>query len=164
MSPPAASNRQDERREEEDAALLTGQHQHFHPETRHNQQSRRWHGILALAGLPLLLLCFLPLSAVLHPLAQTFYPTQDSTLSETEADDASTEGKQFEWSPGQDPYRDAHPSALRAAEAAELGPWANQGQSHKGPVPGYTPVGRTKSNGTHDFEKTVIVVSLDGVR
>lgn len=143
------------RPEDEDAALLTGQHQLEHPDAE-PQGIRRWQGVLALAGIPLLLLCFLPLSAILHPLAHSFYPVEEASTT--------TAPKEFEWTPGEDPYLEAHPSALRAAEAAKLGPWANQDTTNKSPAKAYTPVGKLKNNGTHDFEKTVLMISLDGVR
>lgn len=140
--------RQEQRPEEEEETLLSD---HTIPQPR----SRRWWpSLLALSGLPLILLLFLPLSALLHPIASSLYSSPKATSS----------SKQFDWSPGQDPYLEAHPSALRAAQAAELGPWASQDTSQKHSAAEYAPVGKTRSNGTHIFEKTAIIVSLDGVR
>lgn len=64
---------------------------------------------------------------------------------------------------GSDPWRNQHPEEHGAAWKAEHGEWASQGPA-LGHNSEYLPVGETKSNGTHDFERTVIIISLDGVR
>lgn len=133
----------------DDTALLTGQTTE-HPQSAANSNRRGLQGILALAGIPLLVLCLVPLSALLHPLSSS------STAAE--------KSKDFTLSKGHDVYREAHPDALRAAEAAELGPWANIDTQGMHPGEKYVAKGEIKSNGTHDYEKTALFISLDGVR
>ena len=66
--------------------------------------------------------------------------------------------------PGTDSWRDNHPEDMGAAYAAAHGEWATQGESWAASAESYRPVGSIKSNGSHEFEKTVIMISLDGVR
>jgi hypothetical protein len=132
---------------EEDRGLLSEQSSKPYLSAASQSQLR---GILLIVALPCLLFLFVPLSRIFH--------------SDHVQDTATEPDKPLYFNAGQDPYYETHPDAHGAAWAAEHGSWAAQGTAMAGTGQAYEPVGKLRSNGTHDFERTVLMISLDGVR
>jgi len=146
MTPEDKAAQQKETDEIEEETLLSGDVK------RTNYLKPQFAGLSILLLLPALLFLLYALSIIFHhsnlDISDT-KPTKNFTLNPN----------------GQDAYLEAHPELKDkgAAWAAAHGPWASQGPDNASSKQ-YTPVGKLTSNGTHNFEKTVMIISLDGVR
>jgi hypothetical protein len=98
-----------------------------------------------------LLFSFVPMSYLFH----SSRISETASASQTDPTAYLNEG---------DPYFETHPESHGAAWQAAHGSWASQGAPLASDEAAYTPIGKLRSNGTHDFERTVLMISLDGVR